>query len=85
MNLGPALIDEEFAKHWDDATLGDLYNKIHMLMPRDDPGTLGEQQAVDLLAFILSKTKYPAGNAELPADVEQLSAYKFLAKKPAAK
>jgi mono/diheme cytochrome c family protein len=84
MNLGPALVDTEFTTLWDDATLGDLFTKIHTQMPRAEPGTLSEQEAADLLSYILSRGKYPAGTTELPPNAETLNTYKFLAKKPAA-
>jgi mono/diheme cytochrome c family protein len=83
MEGAPALNDEEFAKNWDSSTLSDIYDKVKMLMPQDDPGSLTEQQASDTLAFMLSKSNYPAGTAELPVKSDDLKTIKFVAKKPA--
>ena len=83
MKLGTALRDVDFFTNWDGATLGELFDKIHITMPKNYPGTLNEQESADLMSFILKTNGAPAGSKELPADVEQLKAYKFLSKKPA--
>ena len=75
--------DADFAKNWDGGSLGDLYDKIKMLMPQDDPGSLTESEASDVLSFMLSKSGYPAGAADLPMKSDDLKAMKFVAKKPA--
>lgn len=80
----PALVGEEFAKTWDNFTLGDLFEKIQITMPRDDPGTLKLQESADILAFMLQVGKAPAGTTELPATTEALKKFKYLAKKPDA-
>ena len=41
-------------------------------MPQDKPGSLGRQQAADIVAYILSFNKAPAGQTELPGDADQL-------------
>ena len=79
----PALTGAEFEKNWDSFPLSDLYDKIKMLMPQDDPGSLTAEQAADVIAFILQTGKYPVGTAEVSTDHAQLEAIKFLAKKPA--
>ena len=51
-------------------------------MPPDDPNKrLSDQQYVDLLAFLLSANKIPAGTAALDADRNGLAQITFLAKK----
>ena len=79
----PSLNDADFAANWDGTSVGGIYDKIKMLMPQDDPGTLTEQEATDVLSFILSKGGYPAGAADLPMKSDDLKAIKFVAKKPA--
>jgi mono/diheme cytochrome c family protein len=81
---GPSLIGKQFANDWNGSSLGDLFEGIHTYMPLDAPGSLSEQQVADLVAFILKAGGYPAGDADLPADIAQLKTYKFLAKDPAA-
>lgn len=78
----PALTGEKFTSQWNGRTVGDMFRKILRKMPDDDPGTLSPQQSADLVAFILSFNKFPAGNAELPAVNESLAGIRFDAKKP---
>jgi mono/diheme cytochrome c family protein len=80
--MAPGLIDDVFSAKWNDQTLADLFDRIRGTMPQNDPGTLGGQQAADLLAFVLLKANYPAGTQELPTDIDRLKMYKFLASKP---
>jgi cytochrome c5 len=79
----PALTGPDFEKNWDDFPISDLYDKIKMLMPQDDPGSLTEAQVADVIAHMLQAGKYPAGTVELTSDHDQLAAIKFMAKKPA--
>jgi mono/diheme cytochrome c family protein len=82
MNPAPELIGDPFVKAWADFTLGDMYEKIHMTMPQDDPGTMKPEEVADVIAYILSRSKYPAGTTELSPKVEDLKGIKFLAAKP---
>jgi len=51
-----------------------LYDKMQKTMPQSSPGSLTPAQTADLLAYILSVNKYPAGDVELPGDREKLKA-----------
>jgi mono/diheme cytochrome c family protein len=82
MNPAPELIGDPFVKAWADFTLGDMYEKIHTTMPQDDPGTMKPEEVADVIAYILSRSSYPAGSTELSAKLEDLKGVKFLAKKP---
>ena len=64
----PALADADFAKEWDAQPLSDLFERIRTTMPQDKPGTLTQQQASDVTAYILKANKFPGGRAELAAD-----------------
>jgi S-disulfanyl-L-cysteine oxidoreductase SoxD len=81
----PPLAGPDFQEQWNGRTVDDLFKKIIRNMPQDDPGTLTPQQSADLVAFILSFNKYPAGDAELPVSDESLAAIRIEAKKPDAK
>ena len=80
--ITPALVGGAFTSNWDGLTLGDLSERVRISMPADDPGKLGRQQVADLLAFILSVGRFPAGSADLPRDTELLKQIKFEAKMP---
>jgi S-disulfanyl-L-cysteine oxidoreductase SoxD len=49
-----------------------LYDKVQKTMPQSSPGSLTPAQTADLLAYMLSVSKYPAGDAELPGDRDKL-------------
>jgi quinoprotein glucose dehydrogenase len=52
--------------------VGDLFERVHRDMPPDKRGTLTRQKAADLVAFLLSFNKFPAGDMELPPDLAAL-------------
>jgi mono/diheme cytochrome c family protein len=70
--MAPPLAGPDFSAHWGGQPVADLFDQIHTAMPSDQPGTLTAQQAADLVAFLLSSNKFPAGQAELPAAMDQL-------------
>jgi mono/diheme cytochrome c family protein len=65
---GPTLSGPDFINGWKDMSVGALLNKINMDMPSNAPGTLTPEQYADVLSYVLSVNKYPAGPAELPTD-----------------
>lgn len=76
----PPLTGDRFHDLWDDRTVGDLFKKISRTMPQDDPGRLNPQQAVDVVAFVLSFNKFPAGKDELVPEIPLLTAIRIEAK-----
>ncbi len=81
----PALTGGGFQGNWNGLTLGDLFDRIRKTMPQTSPGRLTRQQGADVLAFMLSINKFPAGKAELYRQSEMLKEIRFEAKKPVAK
>jgi mono/diheme cytochrome c family protein len=75
----PALADAEFASEWNNQTLSDLFERIRTTMPGDAPGTLKPEEVADLMAYMFSRAKYPAGPSELPHDVAALKAITYMA------
>jgi mono/diheme cytochrome c family protein len=78
----PALAGKEFNVDWNDLTMSDLFERTHGTMPADKPGTLTPAQSADVIAFLLQKGGFPAGQAELPVDAAALKAIKFVSPKP---
>ena len=74
---GPALSGEGFMDNWKGQTLGDLFEKISTTMPASDPGSLKPEQYGDLLAFLLSENKFPAGQKELEHETAPLKQIKI--------
>jgi S-disulfanyl-L-cysteine oxidoreductase SoxD len=68
----PALSGVDFTKNWQGKTVGDLFEKTNTSMPATAPGSLSEKQTADILAYIFSQSKYPAGSMELDSKVEPL-------------
>jgi hypothetical protein len=50
-------------------------------MPLDKPNTLTRQQTADVLTYILSVNKVPAGKTELPRQADILNTITFKATK----
>jgi quinoprotein glucose dehydrogenase len=68
----PPLAGADFVANWKGMTLGDLFDKIHSSMPASAPGSLTEQQTSDLIAYMLSMSKYPTGTTELAPQMAPL-------------
>jgi len=81
----PPLTGGAFQANWNGLTLGDLFDRIRKTMPQSAPGRLTRQQNADVLAFMLSVNKFPAGKTELHRQSEMLKEIRFETKKPAAK
>ena len=81
---GP-LTGARFTANWNGVTVGDLLERVRVSMPNDRPGTLSRQQTADVLAYVFSINRFPAGKAELARQTELLKQIKFEATKPAAR
>jgi cytochrome c len=81
----PPLTGGAFFANWNGLTLSDLFERIRKTMPQTAPGRLSRQQNADILAFVLSVNKFPAGKTELYRQTEMLKEIRFDWKKPAAK
>ncbi len=71
------LADHTFRNRWTGRTLGELFELIRDEMPQDAPGTLSAEQTADLVAYILSGNRMPAGDTPLTGDLERLSKILF--------
>ncbi len=78
----PALAGNTFLSDWNGLTLGDLFERIRRTMPQDKPGRVTRPQKSDILAYVLSVNKFPAGKTELPHQTEFLNEIRFEATKP---
>lgn len=80
--MAPALAGSAFMSNWQGLTVGDLFERIRISMPDGNPGKLSRQQNADVVSYILSVGKYPAGKTELPKEVELLKQIKIEPAKP---
>jgi len=80
--MAPGLIGGQFTANWNELSMSDLFERIKITMPQNDPGSLSGQDISDILAYMLQMGQYPTGETELPARIEYLAMYRFLAMKP---
>ena len=52
-------------KRWEGQPIGVLFTVMSTSMPESNPGFLSEKEYVDILAYILSLSRYAAGDTEL--------------------
>jgi cytochrome c len=78
----PPLTGSEFFSNWNGLTVGDLFERIRVSMPADNPGKLTREQDADILAFMLSMNQFPEGKTELEHRTEVLKQIRFEADKP---
>lgn len=81
----PPLAGGAFLSNWNGLSLGDLFDRIRKTMPLSGPGRLTRQQDADVLAFMLSTNKFPAGKTEIYRQSEMLKEIRFESEKPAEK
>jgi len=65
--VGPPLSGDVFLAAWSARPLTDLVDKIQKTMPPQQAGTLTRAQAIDVVAYLLQSSKFPAGSNELGA------------------
>jgi mono/diheme cytochrome c family protein len=68
----PALVDDVFFAFWGGKTVGDLVEYTRTTMPSDGPGKISRKRCTDIAAYLLSTNGFPAGDQELPADLDAL-------------
>ena len=61
-----------FRLTWVGQTAGDLFDTIATLMPEGDPGSLRPAEYAAVVAYLLQLNGYPAGEADLPASMQEL-------------
>ena len=68
----PPLAGEKFLRNWNGRTLATLYFYTRETMPSSNPGSLTDQEYIDVIAYMLSMSGMPAGEEELSTDPENL-------------
>ena len=69
----PALVDDVFFAFWGSKTVGDLVEYTRTTMPSDGPGKISRKRCIDIAAYLLSSNGFPAGDQELPAELDALN------------
>lgn len=60
-------------KRWAGQPLSTFYTVMAASMPESNPGSLPDDEYIDILAYIISLSRYPAGDAELEYAPETLA------------
>ncbi len=71
----PAIARASFLRKWDGRTVALLFTYVKATMPLQNPGSLSDQQYVDVLAHMLALSNIPAGEKELVANPEALAGF----------
>lgn len=75
--MAALLGDHTFRANWRGRALGELFGLIQETMPQDAPGSLSPQQSAEIVAYILSGNRKPAGDTPLADDPAQLDGILF--------
>jgi len=66
-----------FKQRWDGHPVWDLFRTINYNMPKDDPGSLSEEETAQLVACLLKLNGLPAGKEALPTTEAALKKIKI--------
>jgi mono/diheme cytochrome c family protein len=78
--MGPELWGDPFLTQWENKDVGSFFTRIQTTMPEDAPGSLGEKEVLDIIAYVIQTNGFPAGDKELDS-AKALAAMKFVKKK----
>jgi S-disulfanyl-L-cysteine oxidoreductase SoxD len=70
----PPVAGPKFLRRWSGRSLGALFEYVRTTMPANNPGYLSKTEVADIVAYMLSVSRMPAGIVALPADSATLAA-----------
>ncbi len=73
MPPSPAIAGATFLRKWAGRNVAALFVYVRHTMPTDSPGTLTDQQTLDVIAHMFAVSNMPAGDRELPLDPKALA------------
>lgn len=74
--MAPSLAGRFFHKTWEGRTVAELYAGS-MMMPPGEETTVSDQDRIDIIAYVLSFNKFPAGDTPLEPDMAKLKPLKL--------
>jgi mono/diheme cytochrome c family protein len=69
-----------FVDQWEERTLADLFRKISDTMPPGAVATVTDRDKIDVVAYLLQRNDFPAGDAELTTQADALAAMQIVGK-----
>jgi S-disulfanyl-L-cysteine oxidoreductase SoxD len=79
---GTPLTGDEFFLKWNGKTLDELSELVRTTMPSENPKSLSRPQVTQLVAYLLARNHFPAGQKLLPTDRDSLADIKLVQTKP---
>ena len=73
MRSTPPLARARFLREWEGRSLAALLAYTRLTMPEDNPASLTDAEYVDVIAYMLSVGRMPAGDGELANDSRRLA------------
>lgn len=73
MPPSPAIARASFLRKWAGRNVAALFVYVRYTMPPDAPDTLTDQQCIDAIAHMFAVSGIPAGDKDLPADLNALA------------
>jgi hypothetical protein len=73
MRSTPPLARARFLRVWEGRSLATLFEYTRATMPESNPGSLTDDEFVDVIAYMLSVGGMRAGDAELRPDLSSLA------------
>jgi mono/diheme cytochrome c family protein len=74
--MAPSLAGRFFNKTWEGRTVAELYAAT-MTMPPGEENTITDEDRIDIIAYVLSYNKFPAGSTALEPDMARLKPLKL--------
>ena len=81
-DVAPGLVGGEFVWNWSGLTVGQLFERLRISMPQEDPAAVTRSEKADILAFMLRANEFPVGDRELPDRAAMLDQFLFEAIEP---
>lgn len=75
--MGPELYGVDFLSEWENKNVGALYSLISTTMPADAPGSLKQNEVLDLVAYVLQANGFPPGDKPIES-ADRLDTIKFV-------
>lgn len=69
----PPLARAKFLRTWEGRSLATLFEHTRATMPENNPGSLTDEEYIDVIAYMLSVSGMPAGDVELEPDPQSLA------------
>ncbi len=68
----PPVAGRKFLRNWNGRSLAALVEYVRTTMPKNNPGYLNDEDVADIVAYMLSVSRVPAGSATLQANAAAL-------------